>query len=54
VHIFQDHPIGSFLFELKSMKLGISILEGFSNKTVRFRSFWLDLDLVVRKGLEFV
>jgi hypothetical protein len=54
VHIFQDHPIGAFLFQFKSMKLGTAVEKGFSNETVRFRCFGLDLDFVLRKGFDFI
>jgi hypothetical protein len=54
VHVLQNYPVVAFFLRLISVKVGVSVSQGYDNCSVGVRSLWLDLDLVLGKGFCFI
>jgi hypothetical protein len=52
--VLQHYPVVAFFLRLISVKVGVSVSQGFENCSVGVRSFWLDLDLVLGRGFCFI
>jgi hypothetical protein len=50
VHVLQHYPVVAFFLRIISVKVGVSVNQGFDNCSVGVRSFWLDLDLVLARA----